>query len=83
MGLGYGVLQHDTLALLAAVSTVREMYFDPFVLPPLQKGSGMQGEGIIMMSDDFGAFDKRTRSLIGISDEVHNLKEPCLLVHLL
>ena len=28
------------------------MYFDPFVLPPLQKGNGMQGEGIIMISDE-------------------------------
>ena len=35
-----------------------------------------------MMSDDFGAFDKGERNLIGISDEVHNLKEPSLLVNL-
>mmetsp|Transcript_13959 Transcript_13959/g.25443 ORF Transcript_13959/g.25443 Transcript_13959/m.25443 type:complete len:80 (+) Transcript_13959:747-986(+) len=43
----------------------------------------MQGEGITMMSDDFGVFDKGARNLIGISDEVHNLKELSLLMNLL
>lgn len=31
-----GFMQYDTLALLAAVPIVRELYFDPFVIPPFQ-----------------------------------------------
>ena len=31
-----GFMQYDTLALLAAVPTVREKHFDPVVLPPLE-----------------------------------------------
>lgn len=32
-----GFMQYDTIALLAAIPGVRERYFDPFVLPPLEK----------------------------------------------
>eukprot|EP00579_Thalassiosira_antarctica_P031513 CAMPEP_0202033678 /NCGR_PEP_ID=MMETSP0905-20130828/66170_1 /ASSEMBLY_ACC=CAM_ASM_000554 /TAXON_ID=420261 /ORGANISM="Thalassiosira antarctica, Strain CCMP982" /LENGTH=1263 /DNA_ID=CAMNT_0048597589 /DNA_START=136 /DNA_END=3927 /DNA_ORIENTATION=+ len=32
-----GFMQYDTIALLAAIPAVREKYFDPFVMPPLQK----------------------------------------------
>mmetsp|Transcript_8387 Transcript_8387/g.18791 ORF Transcript_8387/g.18791 Transcript_8387/m.18791 type:complete len:1311 (+) Transcript_8387:243-4175(+) len=32
-----GFMQYDTIALLAAIPAVREIYFDPFVLPPLQQ----------------------------------------------
>ena len=31
-----GFMQYDTITLFAAVPAVRELYFDPFVMPPLQ-----------------------------------------------
>ena len=44
-----GFMQYDTIALLAAIPAVREVYFDPFVMPPLQavvrrEDSGMSGD---------------------------------------
>jgi len=48
-----GFMQYDTIALLAAIPAVREAYFDPFVLPPLQaKRKKRRDSGNI--SIDFG-----------------------------
>mmetsp|Transcript_1402 Transcript_1402/g.2542 ORF Transcript_1402/g.2542 Transcript_1402/m.2542 type:complete len:645 (-) Transcript_1402:205-2139(-) len=84
-----GFMQYDTLALLAAIPSVREMYFDPVVLPPLIRTETEGGAGgAIGITDPksvlgIGKFGKGTRRLIGISAKEHNLKEPALLVRLL
>jgi len=84
-----GFMQYDTLALLAAIPAVREMYFDPIVLPPLitaDMEGGAIGSNSIRDAKSvlgIGKFGKGTRRLIGISAKEHNLKEPALLVSLL
>jgi len=79
-----GFMQYDTIALLASIPGVREVLFDPMVLPPLcsnsnvsRGGKNNNGTGTLR------AFDVGTRNLIGISEEEHGLKEPSLLVQLL
>jgi inosine-uridine nucleoside N-ribohydrolase len=145
-----GFMQYDTIALFAAVPAIREQFFDPFVMPPLQPAKRQDSDGI---KDEFlsgdpsyvserrlsgesisshffsfssgvklrrrrstypgppamaraiararkdselietpfqspvssipEAFDRGTRNLIGISDEVHNINDPTLLINLL
>jgi len=57
-----GFMQYDTIALLAAIPAVREAYFDPSVLPPLQaKRKKRRDSGII--SIDFGQEGEQTKRL--------------------
>jgi len=77
-----GFMQYDTIALLASIPGVREVLFDPTVLPPLCSevivwGGKNNGTG------NLRAFDVGTRNLIGISEKEHGLKAPSLLVQFL
>ena len=47
-----GFMQYDTIALLAAVPGVRENYFDPFVLPPLEKSVEEKKEDTIKWEEE-------------------------------
>jgi hypothetical protein len=106
-----GFMQYDTIALFAAVPAIRERFFDPFVMPPLQRAKVKMGrrrstysgppaiaraiararEDSELIETPFQssvssvpkAFDRGTRNLIGISDELHNIHDPNLLVDLL
>lgn len=79
-------MQYDTLALLAAIPTMREMYFTPLVMPPLQdQPPPLAGKRTRhpRLDNEAEAYAKGTRNLIGTSPEEHNLKDPGLLVDLL
>ena len=41
-----GFMQYDTITLFAAVPAVRELFFDPFVMPPLQPSKRQDSDGI-------------------------------------
>jgi hypothetical protein len=106
-----GFMQYDTITLFAAIPAIRERFFDPFVMPPLQRAKVKIGRrrstypgppsiarAVALAREDSEfietpfqssassipkAFDRGTRNLIGISDEVHNINDPNLLVDLL
>jgi len=77
-----GFMQYDTIALLASIPGVREVLFDPMVLPPLSSEVTIQG-GNSNSGASLHAYGIGTRNLIGISEKEHGLKEPSLLVQLL
>ncbi len=41
-----GFMQYDTITLFAAVPAIREIHFDPFVMPPLQPAKRQDSDGI-------------------------------------
>eukprot|EP00966_Prymnesium_polylepis_P313188 7236842-Prymnesium_polylepis.1 len=61
-------MQYDTIALLAAVPSLRRKYFSPVVLPPLS-GQGASPAGV--------------RSVIGLSDTSSQVRDPPALIKML
>ena len=79
-----GFMQYDTIALLAAIPQVREKYFEPLVLPPLETAEKVQEEnGSKMIGSKSGkaGISRKTHSFVDNAGEKKEEDETVIAGH--